>query len=812
MSDLISLSKLFDKRIFRIPDYQRGYAWGEPQLLDFWDDLLNLTEDRYHYTGMLSLKKLNRSVYSNWKEEKWIIDEKGYEAYHVIDGQQRLTTFIILVNSILRFAESKGIDYLNGDELELIRNRYVVEFKKPEKILKAYKFGYDSDLKNDSFEYLKYHVLGYEKSGVLVETFYTLNLEKAKNFFDEKLVEFYNMEGKQELELLFRKLVNKFQFNIHYIDDDFDEFIAFETMNNRGKKLSYLEILKNRLIYLTTIYPDDMLSKEEKGQLRRNINDAWKEVYYQLGRNKKKPLNDDEYLKNHWTLYFKYSRNKGEDYIKFLLGQYFNPKAVYGIKRTNAYTEDESFDEEHIPEEIITYDEMDGILHPTEIKDYVDSLKDVAKYWYFSFNPSECDFFTKEEIKWLEKLNRIGINYFRTLVVASYINDEVTTEQRLRLFKLIEKFIFLCFRMARYQASYLSNVAYTYARQLMKKEISIEEVIKFFNDKFVANISEATNTYLAKMTSAFKNGEGYYSWYDLRYFLFEYEISLAEKTFITKMDDWSNFVKNEKDKISIEHIFPQTATRWYWRNQFRDYTKEEKFALANSLGNLLALSQSVNSSLQNDEFEMKKHPNGKRTHGYSNGSNSEIEVSKYNDWNPQTILERGLHLLSFMEERWGFTFDENIKYDLLGLGFMKEDREVSPELSDDDLEKRMEISVSEEDSIKLTEYLKGKKTEMVDLYNALYHELKDKIPDLYEIATQSYIGWKNDIGKNIAEIRIQSSQIKIITIEPLTEENKIGEYLPNSYNWAKTYCIYLKKVDEIRKVAEAIFDAYNQMI
>ena len=27
MSDLISLSKLFDKRIFRIPDYQRGYAW-----------------------------------------------------------------------------------------------------------------------------------------------------------------------------------------------------------------------------------------------------------------------------------------------------------------------------------------------------------------------------------------------------------------------------------------------------------------------------------------------------------------------------------------------------------------------------------------------------------------------------------------------------------------------------------------------------------------------------------------------------------------------------------------------------------------
>ena len=810
MSDLISLSKLFDKRIFRIPDYQRGYAWGETQLVDFWDDLLNLTEDRYHYTGMLSLKKLNRSVYSSWKEERWIIEEKEYEAYHIVDGQQRLTTFIILVNSILQFAKNKGIEYLNGDELEFIRNRYIVEFKKPEKILKAYKFGYESD--NPSFEYLRYHILEDEQSGTLIETFYTLNLERAKNFFDDKLIEFYEVEGKSGLESLFRKLVNRLQFNIHDIDDDFDVFVAFETMNNRGKKLSYLEILKNRLIYLTTIYTDDMLSKEAKEQLRRDINDAWKEVYYQLGRNKKKPLNDDEYLKNHWTLYFKYSRNKGDDYIKFLLGQCFNPKAVYGIKRPSLYEEDEIFDEEHIPEEVIINDEMDGILYPTEIKEYVDSLKSVAKYWYFTHNPNECDFFTKEEIKWIEKLNRIGINYFRTLVVASYINNEVNSDQRIRLFKVIEKFIFLCFRMARYQASFLSNVAYTYSRQVMKKEISIEEVIKFFEDKFIANIPEATNTFLAKITSSFKNGEGYYSWYDLRYFLFEYEISLAEKTFITKMDDWSNFVKNEKDKISIEHIFPQTATRWYWRNQFRDYTKEEKFALANSLGNLLALSQSVNSALQNDEFEKKKHPNGKRTHGYSNGSNSEIEVSKYVDWNPKTILERGLHLLSFMENRWGFSFDENIKYDLLGLGFMKNEREISPELSDDDLEKRMEVSVSEEDSIKLTEYLKGKKPEMVDLYNALYHELKERIPDLYEIATQPYIAWRNEIGKNIAEVRIQASQIKIVTSEPISDENKIGEHLPDSYRWSKTYCIYMKKIDEIRKVANAIFDAYEQMI
>lgn len=64
MNDLISLSTLFDKRIFRIPDYQRGYAWGTSQLNDFWDDLVNLTEDRYHYNGNALLQTIVDKVRS----------------------------------------------------------------------------------------------------------------------------------------------------------------------------------------------------------------------------------------------------------------------------------------------------------------------------------------------------------------------------------------------------------------------------------------------------------------------------------------------------------------------------------------------------------------------------------------------------------------------------------------------------------------------------------------------------------------------------------------------------------------------------
>lgn len=42
MEKPISLECLFKEKIFRIPDYQRGYAWQREQLRAFWEDLVNL--------------------------------------------------------------------------------------------------------------------------------------------------------------------------------------------------------------------------------------------------------------------------------------------------------------------------------------------------------------------------------------------------------------------------------------------------------------------------------------------------------------------------------------------------------------------------------------------------------------------------------------------------------------------------------------------------------------------------------------------------------------------------------------------------
>ena len=52
MKDMLSLSELFNRKLFRIPDYQRGYAWEKQQVEDFWNDLMLLHKDIqvcYHY-------------------------------------------------------------------------------------------------------------------------------------------------------------------------------------------------------------------------------------------------------------------------------------------------------------------------------------------------------------------------------------------------------------------------------------------------------------------------------------------------------------------------------------------------------------------------------------------------------------------------------------------------------------------------------------------------------------------------------------------------------------------------------------------
>jgi len=677
-NELQPLSNLFQNRLFRIPDYQRGYAWRHEQLAAFWEDLLNLHEDKYHYTGLLSLKLMEKQEAKAWDGDDWLLDE-GYKPFHVVDGQQRLTTFSILVNEIAALVkglpENKGKKdgeiFLGSVSLQKLREQYIVLKRPPQHIISSYLFGYESD--NPSAKYLKYKIFEEPDGGKVDETYYTKNLKYAKTFFRDNLRALYNSDKLDAIVQIYRKLTQRFMFNLHEIGHDYDVFVAFETMNNRGKRLTNLELLKNRLIYLSTLFENKQLDEDDKNQLRQNINDAWKEVYCQLGRNQNFLLDDDEFLRAHWIAYFQYSRKGGDDYIRFLHGK-FSAKNIYEKQSPLQSAENDSVltdivvgEEDEAPETEIP---LLSKLEPKEIHKYVKSLQMLAKYWYYSFFPYDSDF-TDDEKLWIDRLNRIGINYYRPLVATTMATAKNTTpEERIALFKAIERFIFVEFRLGGFQANYQSSVYYNKSREVLGGTVSLASVTESLNATVDSDVASAIQSFIVRTKKREYSGVGYYGWPGLRYFLFEYEYEKGVKNKGQKVDR-RMFTHSEKDKISIEHILPQKPSKVYWQNTYRMYDENEIWSLAISLGNLLLLSQSINSSLQNDSFPDKKKPsNGRR--GYADGSHSELEVAKQTDWTAENILNRGLLLLKFMEERWEISLDDVQKKELLHIDFVNE--------------------------------------------------------------------------------------------------------------------------------------------
>lgn len=674
MDEPKSLDSLFKQKIFRIPDYQRGYAWQREQLKAFWEDLVNLSGNRAHYTGVLTLKQIRGTAQN--EKEYWLVEDHSYEVYHVVDGQQRLTTFIIFLQALVdflkhlpEFAGKPDTDIYVTESLNLsaLQGNYLFKIKPTGDQFRTYKFGYTED--NPSYEYLRFRILGEEGGGSIEETFYTLNLSNAKFYFIEQLREVYRQEGLEAIQHIYKKLTKRFLFNEYVIEDEFDVFVAFETMNNRGKKLSDLELLKNRLIYLTTLYGDDELDEASRKHLRDTINDAWKEVYHQLGRNKAHPLNDDEFLRAHWIMYFKYSRKAGKDYIRFLLDEQFTAKRVHvKVEREVALAEPQELLSDDVAEE--AEEEEDGTLEeepsshlsPVAIRDYVNSLKESAVHWFYSYYPDLAEGMTVEERQWVDRLNRIGIAYFRPLVMSILKNGR-SSEARIRIVRKIERFIFIAFRMNGYMGTYRNSEFYKAARKLDRGSTDIEAICSKLSKRLALSFNDdgsfLLDDFYNSLRKRFESGEGYYSWPALRYFLFEYELSLLSGSRQKKIH-WDDLLKSEKDRVSIEHIYPQTGTAG-WAGLFAGISPEQRGRYNATLGNLLLLSQSINSSLQNDSFEDKKKPKFnaagvKLRNGYADGSHSEIEVSQNESWRPEEIKTRGIKLLEFMEKRWDFRF------------------------------------------------------------------------------------------------------------------------------------------------------------
>lgn len=686
------IDSIFKEKLFRIPDYQRGYAWGRKQLDFFWEDLVNLPDGRSHYTGVLTLKETPASEIQDDAKEFWLVDDHSYKLYQIVDGQQRLTTFTLFLQAFIELLRSLPENQGQADNaiyltdtlsIAAVESKFLFEVKPAGEAFRTYKFGYTVD--NPSYEYMRYRILGEAGGGTVVETFYTLNLGNGKRYFKEQLQAWHKVEGIVGLQNLYRTLTKRFLFNEYIIKDEFDVFVAFETMNNRGKTLSDLELLKNRLIYLTTLYSDTELDPAERRDLRDLINDSWKEVYFQLGRNKSKPLNDDDFLRAHWMMYFKFSRQTGRDYIKFLLEEQFTPQRVHRkivqsveleeAEEQTSETDLETDDENGLEEGDASEPNMVAELRPNEIRDYVKSLKTSSDHWFHTFYPEMSHDLTRKETEWIQRLNRLGMAYFRPLLMV-ILKKYSDPGQRVGIFKEIERFVFVVFRLTQTRSNYRSSEFSNAVRAIDRSDMDLAELKERLRSRMSFTFAEGghfeNDDFYLLLQKKFENGQGYYGWSGLRYFLYEYELALLSSSRQKKVD-WADLLKTPKDTISIEHIYPQTETK-AWKPAFKGIRKQKREEYCNSLGNLLLLSSAINSSLQNDAFaekkELKRNRDGaKRRNGYADGSHSEIEVSHCDDWGPDEIRDRGIRLLKFLEKRWDIRFaDDQEREELLFIG------------------------------------------------------------------------------------------------------------------------------------------------
>lgn len=813
MNDLISLQKLFIDKVFRIPDYQRGYSWQDQQLTEFWEDVINIPYRSEHYTGMISLKEIRDIDDDKWNDEKWL-QSRDYKYYHIIDGQQRLTTCIILINEIVGFIKNLPENQNKKEEeiifenftLKDIKERFLV-ISKPgsDNQLKSYIFGYETD--NPSYEFFKSRILNEEEIGNVGETFYTLNLYNAKNFFSECLKALYKVKKLDGISMLFANLTQKIKFNIYQIQDDFNVFIAFETMNNRGKRLSTLELLKNRLIYLTTLYNTEM---DTKTRVRRKINETWKDIYSYLGKNKQKSLDDDEFLQAHWIIYFGYSRNK-MDFITYLLKRYFIQERVLenliSVRKINQLIEDEKYREDFFDEfEDDVFEKEDKKLGKLKLEDigkYTDSLKKLIPYWYDLNFPEKSEL--EEPIKEaLIKINRIGYAYFKPLICVVLSKKNIELKDKVLFLNKVERFIFLNFRLAGYFQTYRNSFYYNLSRDLYAGKTTIKEIIEALNKIDFIDVNGIINIspVLAKMISLFKY-KGYYTWGGIRNFLYEYECYLTKDAQgVPKILPSDIFKKDDKDKVSIEHIYPQSGTNKYWAERFNKYNEQSRFYLANSLGNLLPLSMSINSSFQNDSFDDKKSGKDNRPRCYKQGSYSEMEVAKYDEWTPETIKTRGIKLLNFMALRYGFEFkSEEDKIQLLFLDRLTEATE------DEKIKEIEQNSVSLED-FKVRE---TKNPTVIKIFEELHSYIQELNSSITFNITKNYVGYS--LGKVFAEVHLQASRVKIfiMTGTYIDPQNRVKQCKVNWVNDKKIEIETLEK-DDINYVKDIIKQSFNKVL
>ena len=633
--ELFPLSQIFDQSLFRIPDYQRGYSWEIKEYGMYWEDLRRLEPDREHYAGQITVRRASPEDTRHWHDEQDLIESGLIPQFLVVDGQQRLTTSIILLKCLCdSMAEEDTLRGLTRAEIE---RKYLYHTEGMSSSVPW--FGYA--LGGACYEFFKEKVLGLHSTGVhRAESLYTLNLTEAVGFFRAEIQRL----TPEERGSVFASLTEGFLFTWVALRPELDEFVVFETMNNRGLPVSDFDLLKNRLIHLCQELPD--LEKADRRTLRNEVNQAWTFAYEQLGGTRDPVLNNEkDFLIQHAVLHF--GRWWGE--LDFLLLEHF--------------TVDHA---------------RSGVVDFNAIRLYTQSLRSSAQAWRRIHAPKLAEEMPEDLREGLRRLRRLSHGAFTPLLMAAFARLSPDWPALARLLDAAEGFRFavgaLCRRRANTGDTHFYNLAHRIHNGSQSLDGAIGEIHSWNRNHF--GLGRA----IEESESRFRWNKGFYSWAWLRFLLYEFEQHVRVTEFNTEISklDWDSFTaKQGEDFTTVEHIFPGKPRTGEWP-AFEGLEEDHAHRLRQSLGNLLPLSRSRNSHLSNARFSVKRGDDGLKN-GYSTGCFSELDVARQGDWSPQCVVDRGLRMIEFIEERWGVSFgipEQRLQF--LGLEFWVSPTEGPP--------------------------------------------------------------------------------------------------------------------------------------
>lgn len=220
---------------FVIPIYQRTYSWTEQQCRQFWDDIMRAGSSEAiaaHFIGSV--------VYI----EKGLYQVSSQSPLLVIDGQQRLTTAMLLLEALSRHLGDN--EPIEGFSAKKLRNYYLLN------PLEDGERGYKLILTQTDKDSLL--ALVTQKP---IPTNGSLRIKENFEFFDTQIAQ---LGG--NLEQLCRGLAKVIIVDIALSRDQDNPQLIFESMNSTGKALSQADLIRNFVLmgldpnHQTKLYQD----------------------------------------------------------------------------------------------------------------------------------------------------------------------------------------------------------------------------------------------------------------------------------------------------------------------------------------------------------------------------------------------------------------------------------------------------------------------------------------------------------------------------------------------------------------------------